>query len=217
MRRLLRSRTLLLAAAVVVALAAATAAVVMAAEPATHHGTRNHRARRSARMGVLTTAASYLGSTPAQLRSELRPGKSLAEIANATAGKSAAGLIHALEAVERAKLATASANLPSRVSAEVDRTHTPGLLESSAGYLGVGTRELRAQLRAGKTLAQIAASTAGKSEAGLVAALVAARKTALAAAVKAGTVTQARENALLPKLESDVSARIHRARRSLRG
>ena len=75
----------------------------MAAQPAAHH-------RRG---GTLATAAGYLGLSPAQLRSELRSGKSLAEIANATRGKSKAGLIGALEAAPKERLAAAAANLPS--------------------------------------------------------------------------------------------------------
>jgi hypothetical protein len=76
--------------------------------------------------GVLTTAASYLNSSPAQLKRELQSGKSLAQIANATAGKSEAGLIAVLEAADRQKLAVASASLPARVTAKVDRVDRQG-------------------------------------------------------------------------------------------
>ena len=99
-RRLRRKLFLGIAAAAV--LAGATAAVVMAAQPSApahaHHGKRQRR-------GKLATAAAYLGLSEAQLRSELQAGKSLAEIANATPGKSEAGLIRTLEAADRQKLA----------------------------------------------------------------------------------------------------------------
>src|SRR3954454_11854667 len=48
----------------------------------------------------LAAAASYLGTTPADLLAQLASGKSLAQVANATSGKSAAGLIAALVAHE---------------------------------------------------------------------------------------------------------------------
>jgi len=48
----------------------------------------------------LAAAAKYIGVTPAQLRSELRSGKTLAQIANAH-GRTAEGLVQAL--VDRAK------------------------------------------------------------------------------------------------------------------
>jgi hypothetical protein len=53
----------------------------------------------------LQTAADYLGVTPNQLLTDLRAGKTLAAIAGATQGKSAAGLIGALVAHEKAELA----------------------------------------------------------------------------------------------------------------
>src|SRR6266545_3614767 len=46
----------------------------------------------------LSTAASYLGLTASDLQSQLQSGKTLAQIANATSGKSADGLIQALVA-----------------------------------------------------------------------------------------------------------------------
>ena len=49
-----------------------------------------------------------------------------------------------------------------------------GDLAAAAAYLGISQAGLQTKLRAGSTLAQVAAATAGKSKAGLVAALVAA-------------------------------------------
>jgi hypothetical protein len=43
-------------------------------------------------MALLNQAATYLGITPQQLRSQLQSGQTLAQIANATSGKSASGL-----------------------------------------------------------------------------------------------------------------------------
>jgi hypothetical protein len=52
---------------------------------------------------------SYLGITAKQLQQQRRSGKSLADVANATTGKSAAGLIDALVGARKADLAAAVA------------------------------------------------------------------------------------------------------------
>ena len=204
MNRRLKKK-LLAGVAIVAVLAGVTTAVVMAAQPAAHH-------RKG---GTLVTAAAYLGVSPAQLRSELKSGKSLADIADATSGKSSAGLIEALEAVQKQKLAAAAASLPSRIAVEVARPRgrASGRIQTvraATSYLGLSAPQLRAQLRSGKTLAQIADATSGKSQAGLIEALVVARKATIAASVKAGAITQAQANALLRNLASRVTARVER-------
>ena len=55
----------------------------------------------------------------------------------------------------------------------------------------ISQADLLTPLQSGKTLAQVAGATSGKSVAGLIDALVAAEKTELAAAVTAGRLTQA--------------------------
>jgi hypothetical protein len=205
-------RKLLLALAACAVLAGATTAVVMAAQPSS----RSSSAAHPHRGGLLASAAGYLGVTPVQLRSELRSGRSLAEIhlseiANATTGKSAAGLIAAVEAAQHAKLAALAASVPARVTAEVNAPrHRNRRLAAAAGYLGISAAQVRSELRSGHTLAQLAAASPGRSQAGLVEALVAARKTALAAEVAAGTITQAQANAITGKLARRVTAQVTR-------
>ena len=229
-RRLRRKLFIGIAAAAV--LAGMTAAVVMAAQPSTpahgHHGDRHHGDRQ--RLGTLATAATYLGLSETQLRSELQGGKSLAQIADATPGKSEAGLIQALEAAGRQRLAATSARLERVVAAEVNvvggphggragdarrRGHRAGkqgrALAAAASYLDVSTAQLRHDLRSGMTLAQVAA-TNGKSEAGLVEALVTAGKARLAARVGSGELTQKKADEILPQLTSRASAEVKRAR-----
>jgi hypothetical protein len=202
-------RKLLLALAACAVLAGATTAVVMAAQPSSRARSAAAHAHRGG--GLLASAAGYLGVTPAQLRSELRSGRSLAEIANATTGKSAAGLIAAVEAAQHAKLAALAASVPARVTAEVNAPrHRNRRLAAAAGYLGIGAAQVRSELRSGHTLAQLAAASPGRSQAGLVEALVAARKTALAAEVTAGAITQAQANAITGKLARRVSAQVTR-------
>jgi len=73
-------------------------------------------------------------------------------------------------------------------------------LAVAASYLGVSQASLRSSLEGGKTLAQVAKSE-GKSVDGLVAALVKAEKQEWADAVKAGRMTAAQRDAMLPALE----------------
>jgi hypothetical protein len=54
--------------------------------------------------GVFYVAKSYLGLSATQLKTQLRDGKSLADIANATPGKSASGLVDAITAALKTKL-----------------------------------------------------------------------------------------------------------------
>lgn len=58
-------------------------------------------------LGIL--AARYLGIAPARLRKELRSGKTLARLADATPGKSSAGLVDALVSARKQRLAAAVA------------------------------------------------------------------------------------------------------------
>lgn len=76
-------------------------------------------------------------------------------------------------------------------------------LDAAADYLGLTEAQLHTAFESGKTLAQVAKSE-GKSVDGLVAAMVADEKAELAAAVKAGRLTQAQANAI----QSDLKARI---------
>jgi hypothetical protein len=147
----------------------------------------------------LAAAATYLGTTADALRTQLESGNTLAQIAAATSGKSAAGLIAALVADAKATLgANAPSDLTQRITDMVNRVHDmhgpgdhgrPGGLDAAATYLGTTVDALRTQLRSGKTLAQIADATSGKSAQGLIDALVADARTHITALVngKAGT------------------------------
>jgi hypothetical protein len=163
----------------------------------------------------LQTAAAYLGITPAQIKQELQSGKTLAQLASSS-GKSEAGLIAALVAARRARLAKISANLDRRVAAEVNRVHGHGVAARHGAraavrnYLGLTPAQLRGQLRAGRTLAQIAGATPGKSAAGLVAAIVAARQARLSAATAAGRLSKAEADARAAALTKRVTRMVNR-------
>lgn len=64
---------------------------------------------------VMTKSATYLGISASDLKTQLQAGKSLADIANATAGKSRDGLVAALAGVGDPKM----------IAKIVDRTVTP--------------------------------------------------------------------------------------------
>src|SRR5215471_16716040 len=72
----------------------------------TPHGARpfGFGFRRGGPGGELEAAASYLGITTQQLLTDLRSGKTLAQIADGTSGKSAAGLVQALVTHEKQEL-----------------------------------------------------------------------------------------------------------------
>jgi hypothetical protein len=72
-----------------------------------------------------------------------------------------------------------------------------GMFQAAAAYLGLSPKALAADLKSGKTLAQVATATPGKSVSGLEDAMVASVQTKLDAGVKAGKLTSKQEQAIL--------------------
>ncbi len=176
--------------------------------------------------GEAGMVAGYLGIGAAQLREELASGKTLAQIANATSGKSAAGLIDAIVAARtgRIEAARAAGKIPhaaasrrlaalrARVTAQVNRRRLAartGMLSAAAGYLGLSESQVRSELRSGRTLAQLAGSRPGKSSAGLVAALVGARRSSIQAALAASRRRQGAEEARLSSVQKRIEALVN--------
>ena len=176
----------------------------------------------------LDAAATYLGLTEAQLRTELGSGKTLAQIAKAH-GKTAEGLVQALVDAAKKKLdAAVTAGRLTRAQGELDARgaeeshHRPRQrqrflgdsastaastgpkLDAAATYLGMTEAQLRTELRSGKTLAQIAKAH-GKTAEGLVQALVDAAEKKLDAAVKAGRLTRAEADEMLTGLKERIT------------
>ena len=88
-----------------------------------------------------------------------------------------------------------------------DRAAHPKLREfvgdvakESVSYLGLAADQVKQQLRSGKSLGEIANTTAGKSRDGLLGDLDAKAKDRIQAAVAAGTITQAQADQLTPKV-----------------
>jgi len=144
---------------------------------------------------LYTAAATYIGITVDQLRTELGTTKSLADVAIAH-GKTRDGLIQALMAAEQTNITTLvdqkgapQGRGPGGPGGPGERGVIGDSFAAAATYLGTTTADLRTKTQAGQTLAQIAAATAGKSRDGLVAALTADAKAKIPAAQAAGTIT----------------------------
>ena len=145
---------------------------------------------------LFSAAATYMGITADQLRTEMGTTKSMADVAVAH-GKTRDGLVQALTTAD----ATRIAQLVDQKGAPQGRPG-PGFgrgpggpmvtgdpFQAAATYLGTTTADLRTKLQGGQTLAQIANATSGKSRDGLVKALVDDATAKIDAAQKAGTIT----------------------------
>lgn len=179
---------------------------------------------------VVAAAVAYLQLDRATIAADLRAGQSLAQIA-AAQGKTADGLVAALLAPAKLRLDAAVAagrlttdketaflaRLQAAVTAIVDHASTPrpahprpvrvstaAILKPALTYLQLDLKGLVAQLRSGKTLADVAVAQ-GKTAAGLVDAVVASVKTQLDARVTAGKLTAAQETTFLATLQINVA------------
>ena len=164
-----------------------------------------------------TAAATYIGISEAQLRTELGTDKSLADVAIAH-GKTRDGLIAVLTAAQQQEIATLvdQKGIGARPNPANGYGPGPGFgrgpgdrvtgdsLAAAATYLGTTTSDLQTKIRAGQTLAQIANATAGKSRDGLFNALVADATAKIDAAQKAGTITADQAT----QLKSNLSTRL---------
>jgi hypothetical protein len=115
-------------AAVAVLIGGASFAAVSATGHVNGHAGKHarHSARRL-RTRDLAAAASYLGTSPASLASELDTGKSLAQIAALHgSGKTASGLVEAIVAERKARLQKTTANLPKHIERLVARKFVRG-------------------------------------------------------------------------------------------
>ena len=153
---------------------------------------------------LMTAAAAYIGITPADLRTQLATGTTLAAIAVAN-GKTRDGLIAALVTAEQQAISTM---VDQAGTADQHPNGGPGgpgrgfglgvqgdPVATAATFLGTTTADLRTKMDGGQTLAQIAAA-AGKTRDALIQALVADATTKIEAAKSAGTVTAAQATQL---------------------
>ncbi|MDQ2915518.1 MAG: hypothetical protein M3T56_20015 [Chloroflexota bacterium] len=149
----------------------------------------NTQNNAGAHTDYLSAAATYIGITTDQLRTELGTDKSLTDVAVAH-GKTRDGLIQALVTASQSSITTlVDQKGIGAQRGRGDRGVIGDQLSVAATYLGTTTDDLRTKTQAGQTLAQIAAATSGKSRDGLVGALTADAKAKIAAAQTAGTIT----------------------------
>ena len=126
MNRSLKQKLAARAAVVVVLVGGAVAAVTATGQGPSYTPVAARGSAHRVVSADLAAAASYLGTSGTQLQSDLASSKTLAEVADATSGKSAAGLIAALVATKKQKLDLAAASLTKRVTAAVNRSGGPG-------------------------------------------------------------------------------------------
>ena len=136
-----------------------------------------------------TAAATYIGITEAQLRTELGTDKSLADVAIAAQQQNIATLVDQKGVGARPNPANGYGPGPGFGRGPGDRNVIGDSVAAAATYLGTTTADLETKMRAGQTLAQIANATAGKSRDGLLNALVTDATAKIDAAQKAGTIT----------------------------
>jgi hypothetical protein len=185
-------------------------------------------------IGAITT---YLGLTPQQLRADLTSGQTLAQIV-AAQGKTVTGLEQAVEAAAKTKLdALVSAGtitsaqeqaILAKLQTGLDtlvnsaHTRTPGrsgmpraggailsaAIQAAATALGVTPAQLESDVKAGQTLAQIAAAN-GTSITTLEQSIESAVKTQLDKAVGAGRLSSTQEQQLLTELASKLDTLVN--------
>jgi hypothetical protein len=183
--------------------------------------------------GLLVKAAvQYIGVGKAALVKEARGGKTLAQIATAH-GKTVDGLKAAMLAAVKTKLDAAvtagkattaqeqtkldrAAKLIDRIvnakiAAASRRTGKARLLNVSARYIGVTPKALAADLKAGKSLAQVATAH-GKTAAGLKDALLKPFKAHLDKAVAANRISAAQAQQKLTKISARLDKLITRTK-----
>ena len=101
-----------------------------------------------------------------------------------------------------------------------DRDRGPrglGGLSAAADYLGIPVSTLFSDLQSGKTLAQVAQASSGKTVQGLVDAMVAAEKAQLKSAVSSGRLSQAQAEQLGAAIESRITDMVNGGFRGPRG
>ena len=213
--------------------AAAAALALVAGGSAAYAANSAQSARKGGARGAIVSAVTgYLGLTAQQLRADLRSGETLAQVATVQ-GKPVSGLEQAIEAAVKSRLDQAVAagkitsqreelivsRLPARFDKLVNSGHPRalirvallrrGLIRVSAAYLGLTSQTLRSELRAGKTLAQVATEK-GKTAVGLEQAVETAAKTRLDKAVSNGRITSQREQLILSRLRARLDKLVNR-------
>jgi hypothetical protein len=185
-------------------------------------GGGQHRRMRIGPVGQsdVQVAAGYLGISTEDLRRQLRSGLTLAQVADTGKGTSSAGLFHALlqartAAIKKRGLSTGKekeklASISQRLENELRRARrgNSSVMALASGYLGIEADTLLSRLASGKSLAEIASATTGKSRSGLIEALTRPRERRLRRAAAShrltATAAQATIDAFRTRTTSEV-------------
>lgn len=162
----------------------------------------------------LDAAAAYIGISVSDLRTQLQSGKTLAEIAVAN-GKTKDGLIAALVKAATTDITTLvdqKGPFPAGGPGGRGGMHAFGgeHLQAASTYLGISTADLRTQLQSGKSLADIAKATSGKTVDGLIQAIVNAETAQIDQAVKDGKLTADQATQMKANLTQRVTDMVNR-------
>jgi hypothetical protein len=182
-----------------VALIAGLAVIVLGAGAAI--GATRALSPKQESQAVVNDAAQQLGVQPSELTAALKQALKNRVDAAVAAGRLTKAQGQAIkERIDAGDVPLFGVG-PGLDGARIHHVHMG--LDAAASYLGMSESALHTALENGKTLAQVAKDK-GKSVDGLVAAMVSAEKAELAAAVKAGRLTQAQANTI----QADLQARI---------
>ena len=142
-------------------------------------------------VGILGGAATAaVPSTTTQVLTEERePGRRAEHMARVLQALVEKGVITKDQAEQILRAFAAAAE--HKGDSDQARRFLGNVMQTSADYLGLTGEQLTEQLKSGKSLAKIAATTPGKSRDGLIAALTNAAEAQIKAAVAAGKLTPA--------------------------
>jgi hypothetical protein len=153
---------------------------------------------------VVNDAARQLGVTPTALSNALKQALTNRIDAAVSAGR----LTKAQGDALKARLQGGSVPFFFGFHGRGEYRHFGADLDAAATYLGVTEDQLRADLRSGKTLADVAKAK-GKSVDGLIDALYSAEKKELDQAVADGRLTKDQEQAILAHVKERITAKVN--------
>ncbi|MEO6628735.1 MAG: hypothetical protein ABIP03_09225, partial [Aquihabitans sp.] len=181
-------------------------------------GSTGRPLRRAAHVD-LAVAAKALGMSTTDLGTQLKAGKTIAEVAQSK-GVDKQVVVDALVAASEKRLDTWKASLPDRMAKLVDGTlldgpdgpgrpggERPGL-DAAAKVLGLSTDDLKTKLKAGTSLADVAAAQ-GVDKQKVIDALVAEATAKTAAAVTDGKITQAEADERIANLPARITKMVN--------
>ena len=157
---------------------------------------------------IVSAAASDLGVTSTELSAALKK----ALVARVDAQLKAGTITEAQATAMKARINSDGFAIFGPLGGPRGGGHHGKSLAAAATYLGKTEAELRTARESGKTLADLAKTTDGKSVDGLVAAIVAAEKQQIAAAVSSGKMTEAQQKEILSGLEARVTDMVNGVR-----